>query len=605
MSTLAYSLTLNASAFRSALAASSASVRAAATAMGSGFSAISGAMRGLQNTAAGLVSSMHQINGAVELVGKTAGGLKSLMEEALGPAARMEQTRVAFETLTGGAENAKRVLGEMKSLAASTPFEFPDLAEAGKKLIAFGEPLGSVTDNLRRIGDLASGVGAPIGELAEIFGKARVQNQLFAEDINQLTGRGIPVIQQFAKIMGVSTDQVKKLAEQGKITFPLLDQAFRNLTGSGGQFNGMMEKQAGTWIGLTSTLADAWTEVKTSFGEPILESLKPLLTSAISLVENMKESARGVGQSIGEWVNYIRGAVEAGVGWEALTADLKVMFLKVADYLGLQLNRALWVFTAGMEAAIAKAKSALNPFGDYSVNIPAEPTTGPFAKELGDAEARRSQIKKLSDAALEQSAMKSKMAKEGKELMDALTAGLRWGLAEDDSIAPGVAEAVAGSKESAEKEAKEVGRAVGKGITWGISSKKRDIQTEMQDAQRLILNGIKAAQQALGGNGNGGGGGGGRTAGGRQNRNPALDAREAAAERRAFREARRAQRKAEKDAAGPPPMFPMLDKIPRDIERKMRSHGPGLPDKPGEKAEQYLKSIDSLLREKFPDLGVL
>jgi len=47
-----------------------------------------------------------------------------------------------------------------------------------------------------------------------------VQGRLFGEDINQLTGRGIPVIQELAKQFGVSESEVKKLVEQGKVGFP-------------------------------------------------------------------------------------------------------------------------------------------------------------------------------------------------------------------------------------------------------------------------------------------------------------------------------------------------------------------------------------------------
>ena len=37
---------------------------------------------------------------------------------------------------------------------------------------------------IRDSGDVASGLGIPLGELSEIYGKARVQGTLFAEDLN-------------------------------------------------------------------------------------------------------------------------------------------------------------------------------------------------------------------------------------------------------------------------------------------------------------------------------------------------------------------------------------------------------------------------------------
>jgi tape measure domain-containing protein len=172
-------------------------------------------------------------------------------------AANFEQTKVAFATLIGDAPKAEETLARLRELGAETPFEFPELADAGRKLIAFGESADSVPDTLRRIGDISAGVQAPINEIAELCGKARVQGRLFGEDINQLTGRGIPIIQELAKQFGVSDSQVKKLVETGKVGFPNIERAFIDMTSEGGKFAGMMAAQStnlitdmGMWAGL-------------------------------------------------------------------------------------------------------------------------------------------------------------------------------------------------------------------------------------------------------------------------------------------------------------------------------------------------------------------
>ena len=115
--------------------------------------------------------------------------------KAVTAAADFEQTKVAFTTLIGDAAKAEATLAKLRELGAQTPFEFPELDDAGRKLIAFGEAGDTVPETLRRIGDVSAGVQAPVGEIAELYGKARVQGRLFAEDINQLTGRGILIIQ--------------------------------------------------------------------------------------------------------------------------------------------------------------------------------------------------------------------------------------------------------------------------------------------------------------------------------------------------------------------------------------------------------------------------
>lgn len=265
-------------------------------------------------------------------------GAASAVKKAITSAADMESTQVAFKTLIGNADQAKKTLNELKALGASTPFEFPELADAGRKLIAFGESATTVVPALRRIGDVASGVQAPIGEIAEIYGKARVQGQLFAEDINQLTGRGIPVISQFAKILGVTEAEVKKLASEGKITFPLLEQAFINLTSKGGQFFDMMNEQSGTMNGLWSTLQDSIGEVFRIVGQPINDAIRPMLQDAIGF-------ATRLGNGMAAFIDLMASARQSGQLGDLMGASLilaaketvNVLFSGgkgVADYLG-------------------------------------------------------------------------------------------------------------------------------------------------------------------------------------------------------------------------------------------------------------------------------
>ncbi|MDB2673824.1 hypothetical protein N9Y81_02595 [Akkermansiaceae bacterium] len=63
-------------------------------------------------------------------VATVAGGVK-----AINAAADFEQTQVAFTTLIGDAAKAEATLTRLRKLGAETPFEFPELADAGRKLI--------------------------------------------------------------------------------------------------------------------------------------------------------------------------------------------------------------------------------------------------------------------------------------------------------------------------------------------------------------------------------------------------------------------------------------------------------------------------------------
>lgn len=231
-----------------------------------------------------VVSSFSSISGSLGMIGAGA-GVTALFKGIIGNAAQLEQTTVAFKILTGSAETARVTLEKLQKLGAETPFEFQELASAGQKLIAFGESADTVEQTLRRIGDVASGVGMSVGELAEIYGKNMVQGRLYAQDINQMLARGIPIVEVFAKLLGVSEEEIKKLASEGKITSEVMAQAFVKMTNEGGKFHGMMQQQSETLIGKWSELKDALTQLGNAFGGPLGEGAKGLIGYGTSFIK--------------------------------------------------------------------------------------------------------------------------------------------------------------------------------------------------------------------------------------------------------------------------------------------------------------------------------
>lgn len=253
-------------------------------------------LKGLGAQFSSVGGQVSRLGGQVAGLGASIGGLGAVGISALAwplkLASNIENTEAAFTTLLKDGNAARKLISGLQSDAASTPLQFDELADATKKLLAFGSQAGSVREELRRIGDISSAIGAPIGELAEIYGKARVQGRLFAEDINQLTGRGIPVIQELAKQFGVTDQEVKKLVENGKVNFKNLERAFVDLTTGAGKFAGGMARQSKTLSGSFSTLKDQIIAAFRPFGEVLLPVAKDALSVASRVVTAFGKWAR-------------------------------------------------------------------------------------------------------------------------------------------------------------------------------------------------------------------------------------------------------------------------------------------------------------------------
>lgn len=235
-------------------------------------------------------ASMASMGKMIASAGIT-GAVIGLGTAALKASAQMEQNRVAFTTMLGSADKANKLLQQMTAFAASTPFQLPEIVNAGKQLLAFGIESEKIIPTLTRIGDVSAALNIPIGELSDLYGKARVQGTLYAEDLNQLAGRGIPIFTELAKVMGVNADQVKKLGSQGKITFDMMETAFVNMTKEGSQFGGLMDAQSKTLAGQWSNFNDQIDKTLTMLGDEMSPTFKAILTTMNGILDSANQQA--------------------------------------------------------------------------------------------------------------------------------------------------------------------------------------------------------------------------------------------------------------------------------------------------------------------------
>ncbi|WP_420582089.1 tape measure protein [Reichenbachiella sp.] len=295
----------------------------------------------------------------------------------------MEQTRVSFTTFLKDADKANDTIAKLNEFSNVTPFDNDSVIRAGKSLLAFGTTAKELPDTLRKIGDISAGTGKDFNELATIYGKARIAGTLYAEDINQLVEAGIPIMGEFAKALGTTEDQVKKMASEGKLKFSDLEQAFTNLTGEGGLFFDLMAKQSETVGGKISTFQGKMQGIGIGIGEAFNPLIGKVFSKLIALIDQNKEQviawAKGAAQSlesfanglmdVWHWMNenravlevigYVAGVVFAGfVGYKAvlIATAIQTTILTTKQWL---LNAALTANPVGLVVGAITALVAI------------------------------------------------------------------------------------------------------------------------------------------------------------------------------------------------------------------------------------------------------
>ncbi len=175
-------------------------------------------------------------------------------------AADLQQTSKSFEVLTGNVEVANKLFAQLAKYAATTPFEFPQIAKAGQLLLGFGIQSDKVFGHIQMLGDIAAATGADFESLALVFGQVNATGRLMGQDALQLINNKIPITTILAKKLGISVVEVKERMEQGKISVDLFNEALTETTQEGGfAFKGT-EVLASSLNGRLSTLKDTVLE---------------------------------------------------------------------------------------------------------------------------------------------------------------------------------------------------------------------------------------------------------------------------------------------------------------------------------------------------------
>lgn len=285
---------------------------------------------------------------AAEIGGLVA--IKKFGSDVIEATGKMQQLQVALSTILQDKTKADQLIAEIVQFAAKTPFNLDDVAEGAKQLLAYGSSADKVIEELSMLGDVASGLQIPIGQLIYLYGTLRTQGRAMTVDIRQFAGRGIPIYEELAKVLGVSKDQVGELVKEGKVGFKEVEQAFKNMTSEGGKFANLMENSAGTWPQRLSNIEDTLFQKMNEFGNKYKEVFEFGIGTAEDLVESLDDVIAVMGGLIAAYGTYKAALIAAAVAQKA------VGFVESIRLIGMY-RKELGLATAAQQAFNLASKS--------------------------------------------------------------------------------------------------------------------------------------------------------------------------------------------------------------------------------------------------------
>lgn len=243
--------------------------------------------------------------------------IKQFSSDVIDATGKMQQLQVALSTILQDKSKADALLADISKFAVTTPFSIDDVATGAKQLLAYGSSADTVVDELSMLGDVASGLQIPLGQLIYLYGTLRTQGRAMTVDIRQFAGRGIPIYEELAKVLGVSKDQVGELVKEGKVGFKEVEQAFKNMTSEGGKFNNMLANSAGTWPQQIAAVQETLFLKMNDFGNKYKEVFELGIGTAEDLVENLEDVISIIGSLVAAYGTYKAAVIAVAVAQKA------------------------------------------------------------------------------------------------------------------------------------------------------------------------------------------------------------------------------------------------------------------------------------------------
>ena len=228
-----------------------------------------------------------------------------------------------------------------------TAYGLDEAATVAASAVAAGITPGKELDGvLGTIANSAAAAGGSMGDMGSIFTKVASTGKAQNDSLNQIADRGIPIYQSLADQLGVTTDEVFKMASAGDISFSQFEQAMSSATGS------VAAELGNTATGSMANFNAALSRLGAGLLAGVFPQIAPLIQAATGVIDRISEAAGPASEALG---GMLGGAVEKLAGWlNGLQFDSIEGFLASAGPGFVQIGDAVTAAAPGFQTFAAE-----------------------------------------------------------------------------------------------------------------------------------------------------------------------------------------------------------------------------------------------------------
>lgn len=319
----------------------------------------------LEKSGKGLGGSLMKGIGGAAVIGAAAVGAAAVgtlgvaLTKGFARLNSLEQATAKLEGLGHSAESVQSIMDNALAAVRGTAFGMDEAASVAAGVVAAGvKPGAELERTLKLVADASTIAGTSMGDMGAIFNKVAGTGKIQGEVIAQLGERGIPILQLLADEMGVSAEEVGKLASAGEIDFA----RFQNAMEAG--MGGAALKSGETLQGSLANMQASLGRIGAGLLSGVFPMLAPMFQSITEAMAPLEEKAKVVGAGIGGLISLVKDGDFSGVlteafGWEE-DSPIVDFILTLRDALG-NIDFAPFLELAGYLSPIGLAFKVLQP----------------------------------------------------------------------------------------------------------------------------------------------------------------------------------------------------------------------------------------------------
>ncbi len=230
---------------------------------------------------------------AIGAIGGIAATLASTLGAGFDRLKSIDATKAKLEGLGHSAESVTQIMESATLAVKGTAFSLGEAGTVAASAVAAGVKPGiELERTLKLVADASSVAGISMGDMGSIFNKIAAGGVIQGEELAQLGDRGIPILQLLSEQLGVSVQDVRKLAADGKVSFADFQNSIEKGMGgaalkAGGSFQGSMDN------------------VRAAMGRLGATVLQPLFNAMIAVAPRLQAALDKITSGIGAAADFV------------------------------------------------------------------------------------------------------------------------------------------------------------------------------------------------------------------------------------------------------------------------------------------------------------